>query len=134
MPYRNEMIYDKYGMRTQRERTPRTSFGKRFLFPNQTNDQSTHPYNYSPFVHWSEPGFEKDPAEYDDRMQQWDRDKWEEARRTLPSGRFEHQTSDALSVFLSAYWGKKMRCTALVEGCNVSNGYPYFVFYHRDVK
>lgn len=67
-------------------------------------------------------------------MKQWDYAAYERACALLPPGHFQYQSRDALDAFLTEYWGKPTICTALVEGCNVSNGYPYYVFYHRELK
>lgn len=115
---------------------PRTQFGKEFLFPDQTNDRSTHPYAYSPFFHWKAADWKPtDSANYDDRMRQWDRDKWESLRskyRFTDFG-FSNMSPDSMSKMLSEYFGEQVVCTAVVEGCNVGNGYPYHIFYHRKV-
>ncbi len=37
-----------------------------------------------------------------------------------------------LSAFMTDYLGKKVKVTALAEGCNVSNGYPYWIIWFRD--
>lgn len=97
---------------------------------NRTQQQS--PYGYSPFYHWREAGCEKDTCAYDDRMRQWDSEKWDRACALLPPGRFETQANAALDKMMSEYCGKPVQVTALAEGCNVSNGYPYYVFWWRD--
>lgn len=96
---------------------------------NHTKEQS--PYGYSPFYHWRDAQSKKDSASYDDRLDQWDRDKWKDARSHLHS-RFQHCSVDDLTLMLTKYFGKPTICTALAEGCNVSNGYPYYIFWHRD--
>jgi hypothetical protein len=112
---------------------PRTSNNKEYCFPDKTDDRSTHPYSYSPFFHWKSPDWKKiDNASYDDRMRQWDYDKWNAVRSRLSNGRFEYVGQEELNRMLTEYFDKPMICTALVEGCNVGNGYPYYVFYYRE--
>lgn len=128
---REEMSIDKNGRISRR-----TSMGQEFCLPHETNDRSTHPYSYSPFFHWKKDWKQNDTCAYDDRMREWKYDLWNEVCAELPLmqhgiRRFEYQTPETLSKMLSKYCGEPVTCTALVEGCNVSNGYPYYVFYWR---
>jgi hypothetical protein len=125
-------IYDLLDRKN--EGVPRTQWGQEYLNDHSTNDRSTHPYSYSPFFHWKSPDWQKtDLANYDDRMRQWKYDDWN-AVCVRYGRRFESITPDNLSNMLSEFFGEQVVCTALVVGCNVSNGHPYFIFYHRKVN
>lgn len=39
-----------------------------------------------------------------------------------------------IEKFLSMYFDKNIQLTGIEEGCNISNGYPYWVFYFRETK
>ena len=115
----------------------RTRMGQEYCDQYSTNDKTTHPYSYSPFFHWKKDWQKTDTCAYDDRMREWKYDLWNEVCAELPAAtqfgqrQFQYQTPETLSKMLSKYCGEPVTCTALVEGCNVSNGYPYYVFYWR---
>ncbi len=93
-----------------------------------------NPYNYSPsFVFRTQPNAQLKNATYNDRMQQWDWKKYELASEAvrLRGRTFSDLSRDECSKFLSVYYGKPVVCTALAEGCNGSNGYPYWIFWYE---
>jgi hypothetical protein len=47
---------------------------------------------------------------------------------------FTNRTPKDIEKFLSLYLGKYIELTLIMEGCNVSNGYPYWVFYYKNSK
>jgi hypothetical protein len=136
----NTMSWDEYEFDALGHFSPRSvrelGPGMGWVHPdrpdNRTKQQS--PYAYSPFYHWREAGSDKDTSAYSDRLAQWKHDEWRAACGKLPPGQFQYQTPDALSALMSEYEGKPVRVTALAEGCNVSNGYPYYIFWWRDAK
>lgn len=107
--------------------------------PSRTNGKDTHPYSYSEFF-----VFKTLPRDdvlrlagnYSDRL--WQRDVTAFEAAVIAAGkvgsgqRFDQYTARQASAFLSAYWDKPIECVALAEGCNVSNGYPYWIFWYRD--
>jgi hypothetical protein len=92
------------------------------------------PYSYSDFYIWrsfTDEEYEAGgiSADYHDRMQQWDYKKYQSCfpkRSGITSMR-----SRTASKFLSDYFGKTITCVGISEGCNVSSGYPYWVFYYK---
>jgi hypothetical protein len=107
-----------------------------WVFPeqswNKTKEQS--PYGYTDFYHWRtfEVGGSKGhQAVYSDRLSQWDHNAYERAW-SLNKQRFEFYSQEDCSKFLTEYFGKPIIATALSEGCNPSNGYPYYVFYFQE--
>lgn len=105
----------------------------KWVDPRRTRTKDDWPYSYDPYFIWKdEDNFEGSHAEYNDRLQQRDHDKYEKACE-LVEKRFERYTREEVSEFLTAYHGKEIVATALVEGCNVSNGYPYWVFYFKEM-
>jgi hypothetical protein len=114
--------------------------GAGWVFPNRgslnrTKEES--PYSYSDFYIWREVS---DPlktegiaADYSDRLLQWSREKWDRAWDAVGSKRFDQMTRDEVSRFISAYHGSPHEAVALSEGCNVSNGYPYWIIYYKKI-
>lgn len=99
--------------------------------------KADHPYSYSDhfirrFVAHDDLKVKGVHSEYDDRMRGWDYDAWKRAIAKIPNKRFNEFTREDLSAFLTEYHGKPCDGLAISEGCNASNGYPYFVFYFRD--
>ena len=105
----------------------------KWVDPRRTRSKHSHPYNYDAYYHWREKNLKGAHAEYHDRMQQWDWEKYQEAFALVEDKGVTEYTRDELSAFLSAYFGRKVKAVALVEGCNHGNGYPYWIFYYREV-
>lgn len=94
------------------------------------------PYAYSEHFLWRDGSRESltgAHAEYSDRMAQWDLGKWQACCRDAPQSQITYWGKDACTKFLTAYFGREVEAVALSEGCNVSNGYPYWVFWFRDI-
>lgn len=104
----------------------------KFVDPARNRDKYNYPYSYDPFWIWRLD--DKDsPAEYSDRLAQRDYAKFQECTK-LVAKRFDQYSNADLSKFLTAYFGRPIEATALAEGCNQSNGYPYWIFYFREKK
>lgn len=90
----------------------------------------THPYSYDAYVqHKVKDKYQQ--AVYDDRMQQWDAKKYEEAmKNNFKSGEWWHnRTPEKVEGFLRDYYDKPdLKLVGIMEGCNESSGYPYWVF------
>lgn len=108
--------------------------------PNYT--QQERPYSYSEFFlygHRDDIKYSKeDPkgpihAEYSDRIWQWDREKAESCwARHCEGYRWSNAPITQIEKFLRDYHGKpSLDLVAVAEGCNASNGYPYFVVWFR---
>lgn len=96
----------------------------------------SHPYSYDPFIVWFGNAKRGDSAVYSDRLWQWNYDKCRSSidavRSKDANQRFDNSNPSQVEEFLSLYYDKPIKLTAIVEGCNVSNGYPYWVFYFRE--
>jgi hypothetical protein len=108
---------------------------------NYTSDEA--PYSYSEFFHWRDdcikPAGPSDihatspkgtESAYSDRLWQWNGKAAEKARKEVP-GRMDQWTRAQASKWLTIYWDKPVEALALAEGCNVGNGYPYFIVWFR---
>lgn len=106
-----------------------------WVLPNRDNKTKQEaPYSYDPFYIWRD-STAGSYAIYSDRLAQNDLEKYRMAvQKAAPDKRFEYYTRAEASKFMSAYTGKKIQVTALAEGCNVSNGYPYWIFWCKEVK
>jgi len=108
----------------------------RFVDPNTENrTKEEWPYSYSPYYLWgqSEKGCD---AVYSDRMAQWDNDKAKAALAAVAdlNCRYGYWGQEGTSKYLTAYFGKPTEAVAAAEGCNVSSGYPYWIFWFRDAS
>jgi hypothetical protein len=73
-------------------------------------------------------------SDYDDRLRQFYPDRWADACKLLGGNRFKGAPLSKLSKFLSYLYQKEVKCLQVFEGCNVGNGYPYFVFLSRKLS
>lgn len=149
MRYEDEEYFDPYferrmglKIRDARPRIKRDHAGREYLDQNgQCYDRNTHPYDFSEVIHWMinrEKGNMRTPrpkgmtgAEYSDRLSQRDWNRYNQAVRSTGEGRLEHRPREKVSEFLSIYFGRATEALGLVEGCNASSGYPYYIFYFK---
>lgn len=136
-PYRLDM----YGR-------PQRGFGDgRWVDPSRTRTKSSHPYTYDEFFIFGNREIikKKDVSGiYSDRVWEWwlgekKTDKgFDDLWKKHVGTRYELASSEKLSAFFTAYnqtlWpeknkGKSVQVVALAEGCNPSNGYPYWVIW-----
>jgi hypothetical protein len=102
--------------------------------PSRTRDKFFHPYSYDEFFRFGSRETIRQPglnANYSDRLWQWDREKADRLWRQYVDTRWESASAAQLSAFLSAYHGQPVEVVALAEGCNQSNGYPYFIVWWK---
>lgn len=99
-----------------------------------TKTPQSHPYSYEPFVVWENEEVGATGSAYSDRMMQWDYEKFNKSCEEVwgNKGQLFHsyirQPKD-IEKFLQLYFDKpNLKLARLVEGCNVSSGYPYWVF------
>lgn len=98
----------------------------------------SHPYSYDEFVLFKAVDFnEMDSWVYSDRMLQQNSKAFKDAVHEVwpeksGSQMFYDRKPEDLTRFLSLYFGKKVKLTAVLRGCNVSNGYPYWIFAYRE--
>ncbi len=99
----------------------------------------SHPYSYDEFVIFKSERFDPmDRMVYHDRMLQWDRGAFSRAVREVwpdkPHGQmFSGKEPKYINRFLDLYFGKAVELTAVLQGCNVSNGYPYWIFAYKEL-
>lgn len=96
----------------------------------------SYPYSYDPYVIWMGCFSDDNQAVYSDRLYQWDRDKYDKCCQEVfgDTGHvFSNRSPQKINEFLNKYFEKTVMLTAITQGCNVSNGYPYWVFYYEEV-
>lgn len=96
-----------------------------------------HPYNYDTFLVWKNEYREKEAhAVYSDRLRQWDEDKYTRCCKeafTKQGQYLSEMPPEEIEKFLALYFDKNIKLTAIEQACNVSNGYPYWIFYYEEV-
>lgn len=95
--------------------------------------QNAYPYSYSEFVTWRNgQNSEINDSVYSDRLYGWDPQKY----NSLCQKHFENKGHNwssrhptKIQQFLRDYMdNQEIRLIVIVQGCNVSNGYPYWIF------
>lgn len=124
--------YASFDYRTGRRREDysRTERGHLWVDQRDRREKRDHPYSYSEFYLWGRKA-SSDHGVYSDRLRQWSEDQWKRACAATPQKRFDQFSAKEASLFLTHYYGWPVICTALIEGCNHGNGYPYWVFYFK---
>jgi len=67
---------------------------------------------------------------------QWDYKKFNECCKKVWGNEgqyFSNREPKDIEKFLSLYWNKKIELTAIEECCNVSSGYPIWIFYYETI-
>lgn len=100
----------------------------------------TNPYDYDSFVIFKYSNFDKnkDKAVDTDRLAEWNPDLYNDIyhRLYMKYGRnpnFIFRNRSSCSEFMSRYYNKNIEVTAVVQNCNVSNGYPYWTIYYKEI-
>ena len=97
----------------------------------------SHPYNYDEYVIWKDENFneEKSSAVYSDRLFQWDYKKYNKCCQEVFANDgqyFYNRDPNKIEKFLSMYFEKEIKLTAVTQGCNQATGYPYWVFFYEE--
>jgi hypothetical protein len=104
----------------------------------KTKDE--YPYSYDLFLQWVKSGIyiksEKGcHAVYSDRLFQWDNKKYDRCCKEVWNNQgqyFNCREASDIEKFLRLYYDDpKLELVKIGEGCNVSTGYPYWVFWYK---
>ena len=95
-----------------------------------------YPYSYDAFVLFKDPEWScRDKADYSDRLREWDRAKFNECCMAVWGNTghgFARRSAADVEKFLRLYYGDdQLRLTGIEQECNVSSGYPYWIFYYK---
>lgn len=108
----------------------------RWVDPTRRRTKQELPYGYDEFFIFGDRETVKVArhAVYSDRMSQWDYDKfWAAYEEHLKGcGGFPSAGQKSMSAFMSRYYDRPITVLALAEGCNISNGYPYWIIWFDD--
>lgn len=97
--------------------------------------KTQYPYSYDPFRIYKRNWDSNDEVVYSDRLFQWDSEKYERLTKEVfgNSGQyFTNRYPEEIEQFLQRYFNRRILLTGIMEGCNVGNGYPYWIFYYKD--
>lgn len=94
-----------------------------------------HPYSYDPFTIWVNLEVEPNDSVYSDRLIQWDFKKHDELCMKHFGNHGQNwscREPQKIQEFLRDYLEKpELTLCEIIEGCNQSNGYPYWCFCFR---
>ena len=94
-----------------------------------------YPYSYDQIAVFKTEAFmDTTDAVFSDRMRQWSPEKFAACylRAFDKDGQiFDPRYAEQIERFLQLYYGIDLELTGIEEGCNFSNGYPYWVFYFK---
>jgi hypothetical protein len=104
--------------------------GLNFVTPSEHNrSPQDFPYSFDPYFIVDRRKRNKSyHTIYSDRMWQWDRERASEAFDGKQMVHDAITLAEADSI-IKSYYGDDCTCDAVAIGCNVSNGYPYLIFW-----
>lgn len=107
----------------------------RWVNPSRRRTKQEAPYGYDEFFIYGDREIVKtaDDALYSDRIWQWDHEKAIRLWKQHVDARWNNSGQRQHSAFMSAYLDKQVEVIALAEGCNISNGYPYWIVWLKNV-
>lgn len=96
-----------------------------------------YPYSYDPILQYGTVESKKcDGSAYSDRMYMWNPDKFDQCFHKAfghQSDYFSDKSPSQIQSFLREYYdNEKLVLVRVVEYCNVSNGYPCWLFQWND--
>lgn len=96
----------------------------------------THPYNYDEYLIWkSACDIKNSHRVYSDRLFQWNPKTYNKCCQEIFQNTkqdFSRRNPKDIERFLSMYFEKEIKLTAITCGCNQSSGYPYWVFFYDE--
>jgi hypothetical protein len=104
--------------------------------PKGVKTKFSHPYSYDPFTIWKHSGrLNHTDSVYSDRLLGWDFKKHDElCMKHFGNEGQNWSNRDPMKIqkFLEEFLEKPgLTLCEIIEGCNKSNGYPYWVFLFR---
>lgn len=99
----------------------------------------SHPYNYDPYVIWKDESFDdkKCNGVDSDRLFQWDSNKYNKCCNVVfgnTGQAWQNRKPQDIQKFLSLYFEKEIKLTAIKQNCNVASGFPYWTFLFEDLE
>lgn len=97
------------------------------------------PYAYDDYVQWKgdyRKG-EQTQVVYSDRMGMWDYEKFKELYQKVFNEMghyFGNKNPENVEQFLKLFFDREIKLTAIMQGCNKSNGNQYWIFFFEDLS
>lgn len=96
-----------------------------------------YPYNYDEYVVWKDKNFDISSCSgvYSDRLWEWDSAKYNRCCQEVfknTGQRFNSREPEQINKFLNLYFEKKIKLTAILQGCNQWSGFPYWIFLYEE--
>ena len=135
MLYCERMIYDDYDIDIYGQNI--TPYYADLEGNEVKKNPITNPYNFDDYVEWKGNYRQFDSAVYSDRLYQWDTAKYKQRYEQVfknQGQRFDSKNVNGIEKFLSLYFGKEIELTAIMRGCNQSSGFPYWIFFYRELE
>ncbi len=103
----------------------------------RTRDE--YPYSYDPYVtHRNGKKDEVTHTVYSDRLFQWDSEKYNKCCTEVWKNQgqdFEQRSPGSIEKLLQLYTDDPtLRLIGIMQGANVSSGYPYWIFLYNSTK
>ena len=101
--------------------------------------KASHPYSYEDFTVWGK-NMKGTSGVYSDRLYGWDYKKYNRCCEEVWGNQGQYfdrsdRTPETIEKFLQLYYDDTtLELTWIVEGCNVSSGYPYWYFSFKSSK
>ena len=103
------------------------------------NTPTDNPYGYDAYCIYKSYDYgnteQKDISMvYSDRLKMWNREKYEVASKAVFGSDIDIFPTDPqkIQTFLTIYFGKEIKLLGIEKGCNIGNGYPYWIFYYKE--
>lgn len=114
-------------------------YAREFCFAgHDKRTPETDPYAYDPFfLRGSRSSVNGAMSAYSDRLRSWHTPEAFDAAKKSANIEghgdywWRHTNLAQMSRFLSALNARPCKCVGIAEGCNVSNGYPYWIVWWR---
>lgn len=99
----------------------------------------SHPYSYDDFVVYKSDDFDRVKTEmvYSDRLFGRSAKRFAFAAEAVwgnESTMFYNRAPEDINRFLNLYFGREVKLTVVLQGCNARSGYPYWVFGYTKEK
>lgn len=100
--------------------------------------QEQYPYSYDPYALWiGNYDCTTDIAICSDRMMKNDLEKFNECCEKVFENHahyFVNRKPEDVEKFICYYLNKKIELTGIEQGCNMFNGFPYWIFYYKECE
>lgn len=106
-------------------------------YSNPVKTKWDYPYSYDPILIYKSSNFKQDKSFYSDRLVLWDKKENLDILKKkyhLNDYCWSNQPVEVLNNFISDFFEQKIEINRIIEMCNVSNGYPYWLINYSVIK